>query len=67
MADANGDTEIEIKTLRKMVEQLTTENAHLKESTLLCPHPGCCCVCGHQGLCPEDGPSAVGLPEGENE
>lgn len=23
-----------------------------------CSHPGCCCVCGHQGLCPEDGPTA---------
>lgn len=24
-----------------------------------CPHPGCCCVCGHTGKCPEDGPSIV--------
>ena len=23
-----------------------------------CPHPGCCCVCGHEGRCPEDGPTA---------
>lgn len=23
-----------------------------------CKHPRCCCVCGHQGLCPEDGPTA---------
>lgn len=23
-----------------------------------CPHPGCCCVCGHQGRCPEDGLTA---------
>ena len=22
-----------------------------------CNHPGCGCVCGHQKLCPEDGPS----------
>lgn len=24
-----------------------------------CLHPGCCCVCGHKGLCPEDGPSHI--------
>lgn len=24
-----------------------------------CAHPGCCCVCGHRKLCPEDGPSIV--------
>lgn len=24
-----------------------------------CKHPGCCCVCGHQGKCPEDGPSII--------
>lgn len=23
-----------------------------------CRHPGCCCVCGHEGKCPEDGPTA---------
>lgn len=23
-----------------------------------CKHPGCCCVCGHQGRCPECGPTA---------
>lgn len=23
-----------------------------------CKHPGCCCVCGHQGKCPECGPTA---------
>ena len=27
--------------------------------TKSCPHPGCCCVCGHQGKSPEDGPCAV--------
>lgn len=26
---------------------------------LHCNHPGCCCVCGHRGTCPEDGPSHV--------
>jgi hypothetical protein len=24
-----------------------------------CPHPGCCCVCGHSGKCPEDGTSII--------
>lgn len=30
-----------------------------------CIHPGCGCVCGHQKLCPEDGPSIVQIPKGE--
>jgi hypothetical protein len=29
-----------------------------------CPHPGCCCVCGHAGKCPEDGPSAIDFGPG---
>lgn len=32
-----------------------------------CKHPGCCCVCGHQGRCPEDGPSAIGPEHAEKE
>lgn len=32
-----------------------------------CPHPGCCCVCGHQKKCPEDGPAAVGLDKSDGE
>lgn len=30
------------------------------DANQLCKHPGCCCVCGHTGKCPEDGPCAVG-------
>lgn len=46
------DEETEINALRALVEKL-------KEETLHCKHPGCCCVCGHQQQCPEDGPSHV--------
>lgn len=30
-----------------------------------CFHPGCCCVCGHQRKCPEDGPCAVDFGPGD--
>lgn len=25
-----------------------------------CKHPKCCCVCGHEGKCPECGPCLIG-------
>lgn len=28
-----------------------------EDSNAICKHPGCCCVCGHKGQCPEDGPT----------
>lgn len=30
----------------------------LSQARADCRHPGCCCVCGHQGKCPECGPTA---------
>jgi hypothetical protein len=48
----NNLDEDETHALRALVEKLKAEN-------LICKHPGCCCVCGHQGTCPEDGPSHV--------
>jgi hypothetical protein len=49
---------------RKLRQKLRQARLMLKsvEETLSekisCNHPGCCCVCGHQGRCPEDGPTA---------
>lgn len=40
----------------KMQDVLYREVVPIDET---CKHPGCCCVCGHRGECPEDGPSFV--------
>lgn len=45
-------SDIDLAALRELIEKL-------KQELLICKHPGCCCVCGHQGKCPEDGPSHV--------
>lgn len=47
--DDKSDKDEEIERLR--VELAEAQN---------CKHPGCCCVCGHTGKCPEDGPCTVG-------
>lgn len=57
-----------IQSLEQSVAGLRLRVAELDERTMpkltdRCKHPGCCCVCGHLGLCPEDGPSLI---TGEN-
>jgi len=37
---------------------LQEHKAELAKARADCKHPGCCCVCGHQGKCPECGPCA---------
>lgn len=57
--------------LAQMKLGLTSEERILAEECLViafedlynqCRHPGCCCICGHQGKCPEDGPSCDEQP-----
>lgn len=46
--------------LYKLLDEVRIKlESRVRELELECKHPGCCCVCGHQGKCPEDGPSAV--------
>lgn len=44
------------ETLNGTTRILTQEINKLKKE---CKHPGCCCVCGHEGKCPECGPSII--------
>jgi hypothetical protein len=44
-------------------KQILALHARLKAAENDCKHPGCCCVCGHQGKCPEDGPSIISYEE----
>lgn len=39
--------------------QAARERDELKRKLDDCKHPGCCCVCGHNGTCPECGPSLI--------
>lgn len=59
MALSEEQMETDSNALRELVEKLQKENEVLKASLLNCIHPGCCCVCGHKGKCPEDGPSHI--------
>lgn len=43
-----------------LANDLAEMREQLHSATLHCNHPGCCCVCGHQGKCPEDGPILTG-------
>ncbi len=52
MSVSEEQMEIDLEALRGMVDKLQAE-------LLNCKHPGCACVCGHQGTCPEDGPSII--------
>lgn len=49
-----------IKAERDRVAAKNIGLLQLISATDKCKHPGCCCVCGHTGSCPEDGPCAVG-------
>jgi hypothetical protein len=40
--------------IKDTVKDLVAEIREYRK--LNCRHPGCGCVCNHQGLCPEDGP-----------
>lgn len=42
-----------------VVEFLLAEIDALRVSAKNCKHPRCCCVCGHEGKCPEDGPTLI--------
>lgn len=42
-------------TLRRLVKKPKEKSVNI----IVCNHPGCCCVCGHRGKCPEDGPSLI--------
>ena len=48
------------KIERKFDELLATFADEQPASEGECKHPGCCCVCGHNGKCPECGPCAIG-------
>ncbi len=45
--------------LYEVLLQAVHEMERLKINVNHCHHPGCCCVCGHLGLCPECGPSLI--------
>lgn len=45
---------------RWQFEQDKAKIAALEAERNYCTHPGCGCVCGHKGKCPEDGPIAFG-------
>lgn len=54
-------TNAELEYLEKAFnneKSLTNRAIQMAKQFNDCKHPGCCCVCGHQGLCPEDGPTA---------
>ena len=54
-----GFTEAEMHDLQETWTGIIA-NALEWATSQACTHPGCCCVCGHQGKCPEDGPIATG-------
>lgn len=53
----------QILTEEEQIEVLQAELAKIKTTVDFCNHPGCGCVCGHRGECPEDGPSRNSMPE----
>lgn len=65
-AQLTAHYEAELAERDAAISQLKESEARLKaeiEQLKDCKHPGCCCVCGHQGECPECGLCAAGFSD----
>lgn len=55
-----GELLMQVSALKERLSDASDRITELVGKLNHCIHPGCCCVCGHKGKCPEDGPCATG-------